>query len=127
MLFIVCFIILMIFIFLSDPHLYHLIELTLNIEAAKLTKLQSDNVILKLGLLLHDAASLVVRSLRVDVATGRAVLVFYVQTADSALSGPEVVRTLKEKLAQDSVLLQLSVANIQTAICQNNCSGKNVF
>lgn len=110
----------------EDPHLYHLVELTLNIEAAKLTKLQSDNVILKLGLLLHDAASLVVRSLRADIATGRAVLVFYVQTATSALPGPQVVRTLKEKLAQDSVLLQLSVANIQTAICQNNCSGHGV-
>ncbi|XP_075210094.1 dyslexia-associated protein KIAA0319-like protein [Lycorma delicatula] len=110
----------------EDPHLYHLVELTLNIEAVKLTKLQSDNVILKLGLLLHDAASLVVRSLRADIATGRAVLVFYVQTSTSALPGPQVVRTLKEKLAQDSVLLQLSVANIQTAICQNNCSGHGV-
>ncbi|XP_039275783.1 dyslexia-associated protein KIAA0319-like [Nilaparvata lugens] len=110
----------------QDPYLYHLVELTLNIEAARLTKAQSDSVIMKLGLLLHDAASLVVRSLRADVATGRAVLVFYVQTAATALAGPHVVKTLKDKLAQDSVLLQLSVANIQTAVCQNNCSGHGV-
>lgn len=109
-----------------DPHLLHLVELTLNVESSKLTKSQSDSVVMKLGLLLRDAASLVVRSLRTEVATGRAVLVFYVQTSSGALPGPHVVRTLKNKLAQDSVLLQLSVANIQTAVCQNNCSGHGV-
>lgn len=102
-------------------------ELTLNVESSKLTKSQSDSVVMKLGLLLRDAASLVVRSLRTEVATGRAVLVFYVQTSSGALPGPHVVRTLKNKLAQDSVLLQLSVASIQTAVCQNNCSGKFLF
>ncbi|KAG8272484.1 hypothetical protein J6590_040639 [Homalodisca vitripennis] len=81
---------------------------------------------MKLGLLLRDAASLVVRALRTEAATGRAVLVFYVETARGALPGPAVVRTLKHKLAQDSVLLQLSVANIQTTLCQNNCSGHGV-
>ncbi|XP_046672633.1 dyslexia-associated protein KIAA0319 [Homalodisca vitripennis] len=109
-----------------DPHLYHLVELTLNIEADKLTKSRSDSVVMKLGLLLRDAASLVVRALRTEAATGRAVLVFYVETARGALPGPAVVRTLKHKLAQDSVLLQLSVANIQTTLCQNNCSGHGV-
>lgn len=108
---------------MTDPHLYHLVELTLNIESGQLTKSRSDSVVMKLGLLLRDAASLVVRALQTEAATGRAVLVFYVQTAHGALPGPAVVRTLKHKLAQDSVLLQLSVANIQTTVCQNNCSG----
>lgn len=109
---------------MTDPHLYHLVELTLNIESGQLTKARSDSVVMKLGLLLRDAASLVVRALQTEAATGRAVLVFYVQTAHGSLPGPAVVRTLKHKLAQDSVLLQLSVANIQTTVCQNNCSGQ---
>ncbi|XP_054266272.1 dyslexia-associated protein KIAA0319-like [Macrosteles quadrilineatus] len=109
-----------------DPHLYHLVELTLNIESSQLTKSRSDSVVMKLGLLLRDAASLVVRALQTEAATGRAVLVFYVTTSHGALPGPSVVRTLRNKLAQDSVLLQLSVANIQTTVCQNNCSGHGV-
>lgn len=50
---------------------------------------------------------------------------FYVgkQADKTVLPGPKVVKLLKRKLQQDSSLLELSVANIQTAICQNNCSG----
>lgn len=65
------------------------------------------------------------RELRREQNTGRAILVFYVgQEGDKViLPGPEVVKLLKEKLKQDSSLLELSVANIQTAVCQSNCSG----
>lgn len=56
-----------------DPHLLDLVELTLNIEANQLTKSRSDSVVMKLGLLLRDAASLVVRALQTEAATGRAV------------------------------------------------------
>ena len=100
----------------------NLIELTLNIEAGKLSQSQRDSVLLKLGLLLHDASQLVVRDLRAD-SSGRALLIFYVSSPAGSVPGPQVVQTLKEKLAQDSLLLHLSVSNIKTAICQNNCSG----
>lgn len=89
-----------------------------------LTVSQKNSLVVKLQMLLRDEASIVVRNLRTEPHTGKAVLVFYVEKkGGKALSGPEVVKRLKEKLLQDSGLLQLSVANIDTAVCQNNCSG----
>lgn len=77
----------------------------------------------KLSLLLRGKVTINVRELRLEDQTGRAVLVFYVEQNNSIMRGPEVVKTLKGKLKQDSGLLELSIANIQTIICQNNCSG----
>ena len=103
----------------------YLVELTLNIGASMLTVSQKDSLVVKLQMLLRDEASIVVRSLRAEPHTGKTVLVFYVEKkgGKTILPGPEVVKRLKEKLLQDSGLLQLSVANIDTAVCQNNCSG----
>jgi len=94
-----------------------------------LTVSQKNSLVVKLQMLLRDEASIVVRNLRAEPHTGKAVLVFYVEKKGGkvTLPGPEVVKRLKEKLLQDSGLLQLSVANIDTAICQNNCSGTDVF
>ncbi|BES87636.1 PKD [Nesidiocoris tenuis] len=109
----------------ADPELLNLVELTLNIEAGKFTQTQRDSVLLKLGMLLRDASQLVVRNLNSD-SSGRAVLVFYVSSPSGSVPGPWVVSTLKNKLAQDSFLLQLSVVDIRTTVCQNNCSGHGV-
>ncbi|XP_076756183.1 dyslexia-associated protein KIAA0319 [Xylocopa sonorina] len=112
----------------SDPQLLHLVELTLNIGANMLTVSQKNSLVLKLQMLLRDEASIIIRNLRAEPHTGRAVLVFYVEKkgGKAPVHGPEVVKRLKEKLRQDSGLLQLSVANIDTAVCQNNCSGHGV-
>lgn len=89
-----------------------------------LTVSQKNSLVVKLQMLLRDEASIIVRNLRAEPHTGKAVLVFYVEKkGGKTLPGPEVVKRLKEKLLQDSGLLQLSVANIDTAVCQNNCSG----
>lgn len=111
-----------------DPHLNDLVELTLNIEGHMLTKAQESSLEMKLSLLLRDEAEMHVRELRTEDRTGRAVIVFYVEQRNGKgiLPGPVVVARLKEKLMQDSGLLELSVANIQTAVCQNNCSGHGV-
>ena len=113
------------FVKCADPHLYHLVELTLNIEGKMLTKAQESSLEMKLSLLLHEEVDIIVRNLRTEDRTGRAVMVFYVEqkSGKGVLPGPVVVKRLKEKLMQDSGLLELSVANIQTAVCQNNCSG----
>lgn len=106
----------------------NLVELTLNVEARLLTKTQKDSLVVKLQMLLHAEANIVVRNLRQEPRTGRAVLVFYVDKdgGKSVMSGPEVVEKLKAKLRQDSGLLELSVASVDTAICQNKCSGTNI-
>ncbi|XP_015600421.1 dyslexia-associated protein KIAA0319-like protein [Cephus cinctus] len=111
-----------------DPKLLHLIELTLNIETHLLTKSQEDSLVVKLQMLLREEATIVVRTLRAEPRTGRVVLVFYVDKkgGKSSMPGPEVVQRLKQKLRQDSGLLQLSVINVETVVCQNNCSGHGV-
>ncbi|KAK6629603.1 hypothetical protein RUM43_003420 [Polyplax serrata] len=107
-----------------DPYLMQLVELTLNIEGSALTVSQEKSLEAKLALLLRNAV-IHVRELRREPNTGRAILVFYVgkQGDKSVWPGPQVVKLLKQKLQQDSSLLELSMANIQTAVCQNNCSG----
>jgi hypothetical protein len=41
---------------------------------------------------------------------------------NETLTGPQVVKALRAKLRQDSSLLDLPVARVETVICQNNCS-----
>lgn len=110
----------------SDLQLSNLIELTLNIGAHLLTESQKDSLIFKVKMLLGEETNIIVRSLKAEAHSGRVVLVFYVQMKDgkSTMPGPEVVKKLKKKLKQDSSILQLSVVNVDTVICQNNCSGK---
>lgn len=111
-----------------EPNILNLVELVLNVEAQRLTHVQEDTLEAKLALLLREESTIHVTDLRVEDHTGRAVVVFYVEHKDSQqpLPGPAVVARLKEKLAQDSLLLEISVASIQTAVCQNNCSGHGV-
>lgn len=99
-------------------------SLTLYIEASRLTQNQADEVILKLGMLLPTGSQLKVRKWTEEQNSKRAQLHFFVDdNKNKTLPGPNVVSMLKAKLKQDSSLLQLSVDNIQTTVCQNNCSG----
>lgn len=110
----------------QDPQLMQLVELNLNIEGRKLTRAQQDALEKKLALLLHEDATIVVRNLREEDRTGHAVLVFYVEEKGSIVPAPQVVNQLRSRLAQDAGLLELSVAGIQTTVCQNNCSGHGI-
>lgn len=80
-------------------------------------------------MLLREEAEIVVRTLKHEPRTNRAILVFYVRNKKdkSVIPGPEVVAKLKEKLRQDSGILQLSVANVETVVCQSKCSGTGFF
>lgn len=75
-------------------------------------------------MLLPSGSQLKVRKWTEEQNSKRAQLHFFVDDSkNKTLSGPDVVSMLKAKLKQDSSLLQLSVDNIQTTVCQNNCSG----
>lgn len=114
-----------------DPIAKSIVSLTLYIEASRLTQNQADEVILKLGMLLPTGSQLKVRKWTEEQNSKRAQLHFFVDdNKNKTLPGPDVVSMLKAKLKQDSSLLQLSVDNIQTTVCQNNCSGwdkNNIF
>ncbi|XP_049856046.1 dyslexia-associated protein KIAA0319-like protein isoform X1 [Schistocerca gregaria] len=110
----------------ADPHMLHLVELTLNVEGRRLTVAQQVALERKLSLLLHQEAVIHVRELREEDHTGRAVITFYVEEHGAAVEGPSVVQRLRTRLRQDAGLLELSVADIRTAVCQNNCSGHGV-
>lgn len=113
----------------SDPQLYNLVELTLNVGAHSITESQKNSLVVKLQMLLREEVTIVVRNLKSEPRTGKLIIFFYVEKKDgkSTMTGPEVVDKLKEKIRQDSGILQLSVARIETAKCQNNCSGKEMF
>lgn len=108
--------------------LLNLVKLTLNNEPHHLlTEAQKNSLIVKLQMLLREETNIVVRSLKSEAHSGKVFLVFYVQMKDgkSTMPGPEVVKKLKEKLRQDSGILQLpKPVNVDTVVCQNNCSGK---
>lgn len=107
-----------------DPIAKSIVSLTLYIEASRLTQNQGDEIILKLGMLLPTGSQLKVRKWTEEQNSKRAQLHFFVDdNKNKTLPGPNVVSMLKAKLKQDSSLLQLSVDNIQTTVCQNNCSG----
>ncbi|XP_043477111.1 dyslexia-associated protein KIAA0319-like protein [Leptopilina heterotoma] len=108
-----------------DPQLYNLVELTLNVGAHLITESQKNSLVVKLQMLLREEVTIVVRNLKSEPRTGKLIIFFYVEKKDgkSTMTGPEVVDKLKEKMRQDSGILQLSVARIETAKCQNNCSG----
>ncbi|XP_026816295.1 dyslexia-associated protein KIAA0319-like protein isoform X1 [Rhopalosiphum maidis] len=110
-----------------DPIAKSIVCLTLYIEASRLTQNQADEVKLKLGMLLPTGSQLKVRKWTEEQNSKRAQLHFFVDdNKNKTLSGPDVVSMLKSKLKQDSSLLQLSVDNIQTTVCQNNCSGHGI-
>ncbi|KAJ8931838.1 hypothetical protein NQ314_015235, partial [Rhamnusium bicolor] len=115
------------FIVKSDPKLFYLVEITIDVDAKSLTEAQYNSLKGKLALLVKDGSTLQVRSVRPEVGSGKAMLTFYVESAEGMpISANEVVHHLREKLRVDASLLRFSIAKLQTAICQNNCSGHGV-
>lgn len=117
--------------YFSDLQLFNLIKLTLG--AHLLTESQKESLIFKLRMLLGEDTEIVVRSLKAEAHSGNVVLVFYVKKKDGkSMSGPEVVKRLKKNLRLDILQLTSDVynkrtINVDTVICQNNCSGKKSF
>ncbi|CAG9767299.1 unnamed protein product [Ceutorhynchus assimilis] len=111
----------------NDPKLFFLVELIVDVDSKFLTEAQFDNMKAKLALLVKEGSKLVVRNVKPEAGTGRVKLTFYIEDSNSQPVGAnEVVKHLRQKLLVDASLLSFSVAKLQTAICQNNCSGHGV-
>ncbi|XP_060521492.1 dyslexia-associated protein KIAA0319 homolog [Cylas formicarius] len=111
----------------NDPKLFYLVEITINVDAKFLTEAQYNNLRGKLALLVTEGSKLQVRNVRAEDGTGKAKITFYLESSDGLpVSANEVVRHLRQKLKIDASLLGFSIAKLQTAICQNNCSGHGV-
>ncbi|KAJ8910157.1 hypothetical protein NQ315_007486 [Exocentrus adspersus] len=115
------------FIVKNDPKLFYLVDITIDVDAKFLTEAQFNNLKGKLALLVTDGSKLQVRSVCPEVGSGKAKLSFYIESSSGKLiPGNEVVQHLRQKLWVDASLLGFSVAKLQTAICQNNCSGHGI-
>lgn len=115
------------FIVKNDPKLFYLVEITIDVDAKSLTEAQFNTLRGKLALLVRDGSKLQVRSVHPEIGSGKAMLTFYVESPEGTpTSANEVVQHLRQKLRVDAGLLGFSVAKLQTAICQNNCSGHGV-
>ncbi|KAL3274510.1 hypothetical protein HHI36_015893 [Cryptolaemus montrouzieri] len=110
-----------------DPKLFYLIESTVDVDANYLTEAQYTVLKGKLALLMADGYKMIFRNVQTERGEGRAKITFYVENQNGKPeSANEVVNHLRRKLKLDSSLLGFSVAKLQTAICQNNCSGHGV-
>nr|CAI5843930.1 unnamed protein product [Callosobruchus analis] len=115
------------FVVKNDPRIFYLVEITINVDAKVLTEAQYNNVKGKLALLVKDGSKLQVRSVRPQPATSKAVVTFYVEGSNGKLiPANDVVHHLRDKLRVDASLLGFTVANLRTAVCQNDCSGHGV-
>lgn len=110
-----------------DPMLFYLVDITIDNVVKQLTEMQYNSFKGKLALLVKDGTKLRVRSLMPQKGTYKSVITFYVETTDGKpVPANEVVHHLREKLRVDASLLGFSVNQLQTHICQNNCSGHGV-
>lgn len=67
------------------------------------------------------------RSVRPDIGSAKSIISFYVETPDGQPTpANEVVPYLRQKFRVDASLLRFPISKLQTAICQNNCSGHGV-
>ncbi|KAF7265718.1 hypothetical protein GWI33_020801 [Rhynchophorus ferrugineus] len=111
----------------NDPKLFYLIQLTVDVDAKFLTQIQYNTLKAKLALLVTDGCKLQVRNVQAEPSSGKVKLTFYLEDANGvAIPANNVVKHLRQKLQVDASLLGFSVAKLQTAICQNNCSGHGV-
>lgn len=115
------------FIVNDDPQLYYLVEITIDADVKHLTESQYNTLKGKLALLVKDGTRLQVRGVKPELGTERAIISFYVETADGKPQpATEVVQYLRQKLRVDASILGFSVSQLQTTICQNTCSGHGV-
>ncbi|XP_030751271.1 dyslexia-associated protein KIAA0319 homolog [Sitophilus oryzae] len=111
----------------NDPKLFYLVDLTVNVDAKYLTEAQYNILKAKLTLLVTDGCKLQVRNVEPEAGSGKVKLTFYLDDVTGVpVSANTVVKNLRRKLQVDASLLGFSVSKLQTAICQNNCSGHGV-
>ncbi|XP_017783427.1 PREDICTED: dyslexia-associated protein KIAA0319-like protein [Nicrophorus vespilloides] len=110
----------------NDGKLFYMVDMTVDYNVKTLNEARYRTLVGKLALLVQDNMKLQVRELKQQTGTGKAIISFYVEDAEGKpVDANEVVKHLREKLKVDAGLLGFSVS-LQTAICQNNCSGHGV-
>lgn len=112
-----------------DAHEFDEVEMKINADVYWFTEEQQETLVKKLALLLHDQGEISIHIKTISSAqhSHRVILVFTVEKISdekksSIISGTTVVSSLKRKLQTDSSLLDFKVLELDTVICQNNCS-----
>ena len=111
----------------DNPHRKNVIRAVFNEDIGLLKEERVEAIKQSLGLLLNNRGKY-----RIDVLdiypqadTNNAVLEFVTLEEDSEtiVSGKEITDDLKRKLEADSDLLSLQILDLDTLVCQNECSG----
>ncbi|KAF5288345.1 hypothetical protein FQR65_LT12080 [Abscondita terminalis] len=111
----------------SDTKSYYLIEMILDSDINSVSESQYKIIKGKLALLVKDGTHLQVRNIRPEVGTNKAIISFYVEDLKGKpIDANEVVIYLRQKLRLDEGLLGFNVIQLQTTVCQNNCSGHGI-
>nr|CAG4650724.1 EOG090X00QS [Simocephalus serrulatus] len=120
----------------SNPRELDVVTITLKSDPRSFTESELATIRDQIALLLHQQGSVNINinidDVMVEPKSGyaRTVLQFFTtvksETGWRTLPGTEVAALLKKKLRNDINLLAYPVLEVDTAICQNNCSGHGV-
>ena len=120
----------------ENPNKEDLIELDIDTDVRQFTEQDKTNLQSQLKLMLPappigDKTNVVINHLKEDAASSVMKVYFHVENVNKdsveIRNGAETKKILKEKLkSSDNQILGYTVLNIDTIICQNNCSGHGV-
>uniref|UniRef100_A0A0K2TVX1 Dyslexiaassociated protein KIAA0319like proteinlike [Bombus impatiens] n=1 Tax=Lepeophtheirus salmonis TaxID=72036 RepID=A0A0K2TVX1_LEPSM len=116
----------------DNPHKKEILQLILNENLDALTSSLLDRILerIKLSIVRGDDTTMKIEliSLFPQLDSNFVVMHFLMKKQDKKgkeiiLKGVDVLKTLQTKLRTDPDILELKVINLDTLVCQNNCSG----
>ncbi|XP_071803921.1 dyslexia-associated protein KIAA0319-like protein isoform X3 [Asterias amurensis] len=113
----------------KDPHKLNLVEITFDVEVSKFTQQDKVDMVRSLAVLLSIRDEDVNIQEVFHTPNEQLQVVFYATnaTSHSAIPGPTVVKILtKKKLSSETDLLKFRVLEVDTMICQRNCSNHGI-
>ncbi|XP_078665595.1 dyslexia-associated protein KIAA0319-like protein isoform X1 [Branchiostoma floridae x Branchiostoma belcheri] len=113
----------------KDLHRDDLVELALAADITSFTEGNKAMLVRQLAVLIDVMDSDIrVQEIKEDMSTGNMIVVFVVINTQTGVvqDGGSVLAKLKRKLKAGSEVLDFKVVQVDTVVCQNNCSGHGV-
>ncbi|XP_013408789.1 dyslexia-associated protein KIAA0319-like protein isoform X2 [Lingula anatina] len=116
----------------EDENSKNLLQMYLDVDIAVFKEKNKQNLANQLALLLQKTlpggdTTVDIRNIEQDMRTGQVIVTFLVRSEfkDTHLThaGTKIVKILKQRLKSDADVLEFEVVQLDTLVCQNNCSG----
>ncbi|XP_066268717.1 dyslexia-associated protein KIAA0319-like protein isoform X2 [Branchiostoma lanceolatum] len=113
----------------KDVHMDDLVELALAADITSFTEGNKAMLVRQLAVLIDVMdTDIRVQEIKEDMSTGNMIVVFVVVNTQTGMvqNGGSVLAKLRRKLKAGSEVLDFKVVQVDTVVCQNNCSGHGV-